>query len=62
MLQLRIRHLAGIEASRAEEVRTKLLILRYACSVRVRLLRTGIKRIVQAISKEVESHNNGDYG
>jgi hypothetical protein len=62
MLQLKIRHFAGIEASPIGEVRTKRLLLRYACSVGGSLLRARIKCIVQAIPKEVEPHNNGDNG
>ncbi len=61
MLQPRIRHLAGIEASPAG-LRTKRLLLRYACRVGILLLRAGIKCIVQAIPKEVETHNDGDNG
>jgi hypothetical protein len=53
---------SGIEASLLREVRTKRVRLRYACSVRVLLLRAGIKRIVQAIPKKVEADNNGDNG
>ena len=62
MLQLRIKHSGGIEALPVGEVRTKRLLLLYAYSVGMILLRARIECIVQAIPKEIEPHNNGDNG